>query len=62
MQLTNLQKLDVSLCGLQELTQSVTELKSLTELNLQLNKGITSLPESLAQLTTLEQMNVSGCG
>ena len=46
--------------GLQEIPQSVTQLKSLTELDLRCNEGIMCLPESLAQLTNLQKLDVSG--
>ena len=62
-QLTNLQKLDVSGCGLQEIPQSVTQLKSLTELNLQLVTKVLHLYlNHWHNSRNLQKLDVSCCG
>ena len=68
--LTNLQQLNLSMCGFKNYPQIVSELTALQDLNLSGNednmtmslggnKSVVSLPESLAQLTNLQKLDVS---
>ena len=60
--LTNLESLNVSYCGLIKFPDVLCELKSLQTLNTAGNDWIKNLPSTLENLTNLESLNVSYCG
>ena len=61
MQLTKLQNLNLSKCGLKEYPSAVSQLMTLQDLNLSENMSMKSLPASLA-VTNLQKLDLSMCG
>ncbi|NOQ71753.1 MAG: hypothetical protein GQ574_07125 [Crocinitomix sp.] len=55
----NLQKLNLSLCGLTSFPKSVLNCKDLKYLNLEYN-SITKIPEEMSQLSELEELIIGG--
>ena len=60
-QLRHLKKINLSHCGLTEITAGITQLTSLEELDLSSNP-IKRLPEGFASLKRLRKLNLLGCG
>jgi hypothetical protein len=60
-EITSIQKLDLSDCGITKLPESIVKLKDLKSFKFRNNKNIVEIPSWLNQLTNLEYLDCAGC-
>jgi hypothetical protein len=60
-EITSIQKLDLSDCGITKLPESIVKLKDLKSFKFRNNKNIVEIPSWLNKLTNLEYLDCAGC-
>jgi hypothetical protein len=60
-EITSIEKLDLSDCGINKLPESISKLKNLKSIRFRNNKNITEIPTWFNKLTNLEYLDCAGC-